>query len=64
MNYKIENNGYLVESNYDLTQELKANPKQIINWSNFEVKDKFYDNNGNDYWVMEVSHDSKYIRLY
>jgi len=63
MEYKIINNGYQVESNYDLTQELKENSENVINWYNFSVGSKFYDKNTNKYIVQEVSHDSKYIKL-
>ncbi|HEY8891052.1 MAG TPA: hypothetical protein VIM70_12435 [Clostridium sp.] len=63
MDYKIINNGYEVESNYDLTQEFKENAEKIINWFNFRIGSKFYDKNDNEYMVQEVSHDSKYIKL-
>lgn len=62
---RILNNNYLVECCQDLKAELEENEKQgyTINWFNFQVGDIYYDDNGNEYYVKEVSHNSKYIVL-
>jgi len=63
--HKIEHGGYVVESNIDLINKLRKNQDQIILWENFNIGDKFYDNEENEYIVDKVVHNDGegYIKL-
>lgn len=56
---RITNNGYLVEGSKDFIEGLNG----IINWFNFSLGEIYFDDNCNEYEVIEVSHDTKYIKL-
>ena len=61
---KTINSNYLVESNYDLTQELEDHPEQVIDWGSLSPGSKFYDINGNEYYIQEISHNAKYVKIF
>ncbi len=61
---KVINNDYeIFASDIELLQELSKSD-DVINWKLFENDDNFYNENGERYQVLEISHSDKYVILF
>ena len=60
--YKLIYNDYEIIANYEILEEIAKNADSIINWSNFNNNDIFYNNDGTAY-IVEISQKYKHVYL-
>lgn len=64
MKIEIINNNYQIfASDIKLLQEL-SEETSIINWFNFQNGDNFYSENDEQYQILEINHNDKYVILF
>lgn len=64
MKIEIINNNYQIfASDIKLLQELSEETSSI-NWFNFQNGDNFYSENDEQYQILEINHNDKYVILF